>query len=292
MNDFRLIVVPYELDRRRDGTGRGPERLLAAGAEAALASAGATVQTERVRLDPSFHRSGRGEVDGCFELIREVRERVRRTIDERAVPVVLSGNCFVAVGVVAGLGRPSPAVAWLDAHADFNTPETTLEGYFDGMGLAVLTGGAWQALLGSVPGALPLPEQTVVLAGARDLDAPEQLRLKASSLQRLTVQELRDPATLTRSLLAAEAATNGVYLHLDLDVLDLAVARVNVYGAPGGLTGAELETLVETTCANCNLRAVSLTAYDPTFDTDERVPPIAVRVLTTIGARPSNPPST
>lgn len=217
-------------------------------------------------------------------------ERVRRAIDERAVPVLLSGSCFVAVGVVAGLGRPSPAVAWLDAHSDFNTPETTLEGYFDGMGLAVLTGGAWQALLGSVPGALPLPEQTVVLAGARDLEAPEELRLKASSLQRLTVEELRDPATLTRSLLAAEAAINGVYLHLDLDVLDLSVARVNVFGAPGGLAGAELEALVETTSSRCNLRAVSLTAYDPALDADERVPPIAVRVLRAIAATPSNQP--
>src|SRR4029077_7790728 len=72
-----------------------------------------------VRLDPSFNRSGHGEVDACFELIREVGERVRRAVDESAVPVVLSGSCFVAVGVVAGLSRPPPAVAWLDAHADF-----------------------------------------------------------------------------------------------------------------------------------------------------------------------------
>jgi arginase len=106
---FRLIIVPYELGRLRGGVGRGPEHLLAAGAQAALASAGARVQLEVVQLDPSFNRSGHGDVDACFELIRNVGERVRRAGDERAVPVVLSGSCFVAVGVVAGLGRPSPA---------------------------------------------------------------------------------------------------------------------------------------------------------------------------------------
>jgi len=43
--------------------------------------------------------------------------------------------------VVAGLAEPDPAVVWFDAHSDFNTPDTSIEGYFDGMGLAVLT---WQ----------------------------------------------------------------------------------------------------------------------------------------------------
>ena len=277
MGSFRLIVVPYELGRLRDGVGRGPEHVLAAGAEAALAGAGAEVQTEVVQLEPSFNRSGKGDVDASFALIREVAERVRQAGAEDAVPVVLSGSCFVAVGVVAGLGPPSPAVAWLDAHSDFNTPETTLEGYFDGMGLAVLTGGAWQNLLARVPGAVPLPEQAVVLAGARDFDAPEELRLRASSINHLTAAEVRDPEALTGAVHSLGAIVSGLYLHLDLDVLDLSVARVNVFGAPGGLTDDELERLVESVCADCDLRAITLSAYDPTFDPDERVPPIALR---------------
>jgi arginase len=284
MRRFRLIVVPYELGRLRDGVGRGPEHLLAAGAEAALADAGAEVRMEVVRLEPSFNRSGKGDVDASFELIRAVAARAREACAEGAVPVVLSGSCFVAVGVVAGLGQPPPAVAWLDAHADYNTPETSLEGYFDGMGLAVLTGGAWQALLAEVPGAVPLPEQAVVLAGARDFDAPEERRLRASSIEHLTAGELRDPAALTRAVHSLRASVTGLYLHLDLDVLDLSVARVNVFGAPGGLMDDELQRVVEAVCANCNLRAVTLSAYDPTLDGDERVPPIALRVLKTIGS--------
>jgi arginase family enzyme len=81
-----------------------------------------------------------------------------------------------------------------------------------------------------------VPEQAVVLAGARDLDAPEELRLEASSVKRLAVAELRDPLALPRALHETEAGGSGVYLHLDLDVLDLAVARVNVYGASRDLS--------------------------------------------------------
>jgi hypothetical protein len=56
----RLIVVPYELGRLRDGVGRGPERLLEAGAEAALAAPGGPVRTELVEIDASWSATGVG----------------------------------------------------------------------------------------------------------------------------------------------------------------------------------------------------------------------------------------
>jgi len=120
---FRIIVAPYELGRLREGVGRGPERLLGAGAEEALASRNAEVRSEVVVIGPSFGRSGKGDVDASFALIREIAKRVRAAVDDGAFPVVLSGSCFVAVGVMAGLSEPAPAAVWLDAHADFNSPE-------------------------------------------------------------------------------------------------------------------------------------------------------------------------
>ena len=77
MTAHRLIVVPYELGRLRDGVGRGPERLLEAGAEAALAASGGPVRTELVEIDASWNATGVGEVDACFELIRRVAQQVR-----------------------------------------------------------------------------------------------------------------------------------------------------------------------------------------------------------------------
>ena len=282
MRAFRIIVAPYELGRLREGVGRGPERLLGAGAEEALASRNAEVRSEVVVIGPSFGRSGKGDVDASFALIREIAKRVRAAVDDGAFPVVLSGSCFVAVGVMAGLSEPAPAAVWLDAHADFNSPETSTDGYFDGMGLAVLTGGAWQGLLGTVPDAQPLPECRVVLAGARDLDPHEELRLAASTITHLRSEELRTPAALTRAVKTIVPAVTGLYLHVDLDVLDLDVARVNVYGARGGLNGAQLQNVVEAVCVDCPVRAISLTAYDPSYDVEQRVPPIALDLLRTI----------
>jgi arginase len=276
----RLIVVPYELGRLRDGVGRGPDRLLEAGAEAALAASGGPVRTELVEIDASWNATGIGEVDACFELIRRVAEQVRAAVAAGEFPVVLSGSCFAGVGVVAGLGEADPGVVWFDAHSDFNSPETSIEGYFDGMGLAVLTGGAWQGMLGTVPGARPVREDAVVLAGARSFDPPEVARLEASSVTHLRPAEL---GRLAGAVRAVSPAPTGVYLHVDLDVLDLAEAHVNVYGAAGGPTGGELCDLVSEALCECPVRAVSLTAYDPGFDAEGRVPPIALELLRRLG---------
>jgi arginase family enzyme len=77
----------------------------------------------------------------------------------------------------------------------------------------------------------------------------------------------------------------GLYVHIDLDVLDAAVADVNVYGAPGGPDADQLDALVAALLEAFPVRAVSLTAYDPAFDGTDRVPPIALRLLRTIAQR-------
>jgi arginase family enzyme len=62
-------------------------------------------------------------------------------------------------------------------------------------------------------------------------------------------------------------------------VLDSEEAKVNIYSAPDGLTGPQLEAQVRSLLASGKIRAVSVTAYDPGVDADGRVPPIAIRLL-------------
>ena len=284
MQDICILAVPYELGRLRDGVGLGAEALLDSGAEAALASAGARVETELIGLDDRYGKTGKGDIDASFALIRSVADGVRRAREAGAFPVVLGGSCFLAVGVVAGVDEPRPAVLYLDAHADFNHPDTATSGYFDGCGLTLLTGGAWHGMLATVPGFRPVPETRVVLAGARALDPPEEVRLQASQIVQLPADRLHSPEPLLDALGALDPPPSGLYLHLDLDVLDATVAGVNLYSVPGGIDGDELDGVVAAVIARFPVAGVSLTCYDPTFDQAGRVPPIALRVLRTIAA--------
>jgi arginase len=278
VNEIRLIVMPYELDRARYGVGRGPERMLEFGAEEALGAGGAAVRKEVLELEGEFSN----ETEACFELIGMVSARVREAIRDGAFPVILSGSCFAAVGVVAGLDEQAPGVVWFDAHGDFNSTESTDSGYFDGMGVSILTGGSWQGMLATVDGARPMPETAVVLAGARDFDPGEEPRLKSSDVAHLPPESIRSPETLLEGLESMTPSPTGVYLHVDLDVLDIDEARVNIYSVPDGVDADQLESAVGAIVANQPVRAFSLTAYDPECDVDDAVPPIAMRLLSVI----------
>jgi arginase len=280
MSEIRLLVVPYEHGALRTGVGRGPERLLEAGAEEALASGSADVRVEVLELQADLRgKSGDSDVNAGFDLIRQVASRVSDAVAGGAFPVLLSGSCFTGVGVAAGLGEEAPGVVWFDAHGDLNRPETAVDGYFDGMGIAILTGNAWQAMRAGVPGAPPVPESAVLLAGARAFEEPEQVTLASSEIVHLRPAEIDTEDAVARAAGALRPHPSGLYVHVDLDVLDREEARVNIYSASGGLSGTELESQVRSLLDACPVRAVSLTAYDPEVDPDGRVPPIAIRLL-------------
>jgi arginase len=279
MTEIRLLAVPYEVGALRMGVGRGAERLLEAGAEEALGSHGARVTLEVLELaEDTRDRSGASEVKTAFELIRLVATGVRRAIEDGAFPVLLSGSCFAGLGMVTGLGERSPGVVWFDAHGDFNTPESTVDGYFDGMPLAILTGGAWLTMV-SGRELRTIPESAVVLAGARDFDPLERLRLDSSSVHRLPPDHIDAEDAVARAVDLIDPPATGLYLHLDLDVLDSDEARVNIYSVPGGLNASQLTAQVRSLMDTRPVRGVSLTAYDPECDPEDRVPPIAMGLL-------------
>jgi arginase len=279
MAEIRLLALPYEIGAPRMGVGRGPERLIEAGAESALGSRGAEVSLEVIELaEDTRNSSGASEVKAAFELTGLLASAVTGAIEEAAFPVILSGSCLASLGVVTGLGEGSTGVVWFDAHGDFNTPDSTLDGYLDGMPLAILTGSGWPAMV-EERGIRTVPESAVVLAGARDFDPLEEQRLVSSEVRHLSPAEIDADDAVARAAERMDPAPTGLYLHLDLDVLDSGEAEVNIYSAPDGLTAAQLEAQVASLLADQPVRAVSLTAYDPEVDAEGRVPPIAMRML-------------
>ena len=291
MTEFRLLAVPYEVGAARLGVGRGPERLLEAGAEEALGSRGAGVRLDIIELQE--HRrdaSGASEAGAGFELIRLVAARAREAISEGAFPVLLSGSCFAGLGMVAAMDEPAPGVVWFDAHGDFNTPDSSVDGYFDGMGLAMLTGEAWRGMSGPSMGGASVPESAVVLAGARDFDDLERQRLDSSAVLQVAPENIDSDGDIADAVNEMDPAPSGLYLHVDLDVLDSDEARVNIYSVPGGLKAEQLQSQVRSLLDTCPVRALSLTAYDPEVDGEGRVPPIAMRLLELVADRIAREP--
>jgi arginase len=279
----RTVFAPYDSGYRGLRMGAGPDHLMDNGLPEMLRSA------QRPSLSfadvlPEVHPPA--EVTTAFELDRLVSEQVREAIAEGEFPLVLSGNCNTAVGTLAGAGAEGLGVLWFDAHADFNTPETTTTGFTDGMGLAVAVGHCWKRMAGGVPGFSPVAERDVVLAGARAVEPSEEERLAASAIAVVGADRIG-----REGLRALEAALDGlgsrvgrVYVHLDLDVLDPAkVGRANEFAPEGGLSAENLEAALGMVRERFSVAAAGIASYDPAFDADGRVLAAALacaRVLT------------
>ncbi|HEX2190283.1 MAG TPA: arginase family protein [Longimicrobiaceae bacterium] len=284
--EVRILAVPWDSGRRAWRMGRGPERLLEAGLEDALRARGHAARVEWVEADDTG-----AEVATAFRLARTLADRVREAAGEGAFPLALAGNCSAALGVLGGVGPAG--VVWLDAHADLNTPETTRSGMVDGMSLAMATGRCWTGIAGTIRGFLPVPDDFVVLAGARDLEPGERAVLARSALATVDATRVREEgveAAFGPALEALAQRVRRVYLHLDLDVLDPSAARANGFAAPGGLTPEEAEAAVRLVGRRLEVAGATLSAYDPDADPEGRVPAAAARLAAAAvegaGARP------
>jgi arginase len=257
--------VPYVVGREADGMGAGPLALVEPAA-AALA----TDDVRRIAL--SEPRTT--EVAACFDLNRQVAAAVAGARADGVLPVVLTGNCHSQQAVLAGVGTEGVGLVWLDCHGDFNTPGTTETGYFDGYGLAMIVGDCWQTLCATVPGFAPLPEDRILLAGVRDVEAGELERLDRSALHRLEAENIGLLPARVERLRATR-----ISLHVDLDVLDPAHGRANEFAVPPGISADELVAAVRSVARDHELAAVTLSAYDPSYDSDGRVRDAALEVL-------------
>ena len=198
--------------------------------------------------------------------MRMLSHAVREACEKGRLPIVLAGNCGTAVGTLAGLPA-STAVAWFDAHGDFNTPETTTSGFLDGTAVAIITGRCWKQLAETV-GFRAIPDERVFLIGTRDLDSLEGQLLADSNIDVIEPEKIR--SKLARTLNSVGQHADQIYVHPDLDVLilvavdnsySLAAAPARGRGIRSGRDRREFRI------------PQSRSAYDPATDTSEHAGP-------------------
>jgi len=171
-----------------------------------------------------------GQLDDAFEAGR--------------APILLAPECSIAVATLPVLLRrhPQARVLWLDAHADFHTPETTRSGYLGGMCLAGACG-LWDTGFGA-----GLDPPRVIMHGVRDVEGPERVALDRGGVH------LIDHAAQLDGL--------EVFVHLDLDVLDPDVFPA-VFPVDGGLLPTELRAFLAEIAKSCMIVGAEITAAAP-----------------------------
>ena len=135
---------------------------------------------------------------------------------------------------------------WLDAHPDFNTPETTRSGSLGGMPVAVATGRALHGIRRDAGLEPPLADRYVVMGGIRLTDPLEQHLLDTSGIEQVSVDDLRSASDAVFAQLdRLERITDRIYVHIDMDVLRPSEVPGHGNKVPGGPSSHELAGLFE-----------------------------------------------
>jgi len=147
---------------------------------------------------------------------------------------------------LAGLKPLRVGLVYFDAHADFNTPETTLSGMLGGMDVAVAAGMGLTRLRLKTGLDPALPTRYIVFGGLRDVDPLEQELLDRSDCEFLSVEDIRSASGAVDSQMKRlSRLADVIYVHVDMDVLDPAEVSGLSLPAPQGPTSQELANCVQ-----------------------------------------------
>jgi arginase len=243
-----LVKMPYVGERNVPDTSRGPDYLEEGGIQKLLEQQGAQVKAaETVALTPEEAKSY-GSWNHLALAAGDLAKLVAE--DRRAgyVPIGLLANCNGLLGMLSGLQHSGTGqkplrvgMVFVDAHGDFNTPETTLSGMLGGMPVSIAAGQCLTRMRIKAGLEPAIPTRHIVEVCVRDTDPLEQELLDRSEIQQLTLEDVRTrSANLHREMKRLSELTDLIYVHIDMDGLDPSEVPGVSLPVPNGPSSAEL----------------------------------------------------
>ncbi len=296
-----LLGVPIQAGTSRPGCLMGPAALRTAGLASDLTQLGYTVR-DHGNLVPerTFSAAVEANYDPRLRNVAEIvdwtralSERVRGVLHGGELPIVMGGDHSLSMGSIDGVARHCRDIGrelfvlWLDAHADFNTPETTPSGNMHGMPLAALCGESGLDIIFAEGRAALSPAQ-VHLFGIRSVDRGERTLLSRRGVNVVDMRLIDEwgVAVPLRRILDAVKARNGVlHVSLDIDFLDPTVAPGVGTTVPGGATYREAHLIMEIIHDSGLLGSLDLVELNPFLDERGRSAMVLVELVSSLFGR-------
>lgn len=289
----RLIGVPIDYGQSRRGVDMGPSAIRYAGLQARLRGLGLEVHDCGNILVPTVEEVSENEHDqanarhlaAVVSVCQSIYETAAAHVAEGEFAIFLGGDHSISVGSVASMTqRGRIGVIWVDAHGDFNTPESTPSGNVHGMALAALMGEVSPEMSNvGYPGPKLSPAQ-VAMVGVRNLDQIEKVRLAQSGIQVFTMTDIDEHgiAAITRQILATLEACDSIHVSLDMDALDPEFAAGVGTPDPGGLTYREAHLLMELLAQSGKVNSLDIVEINPILDNHNRTAELAVALAASL----------
>jgi arginase len=269
--DVGIIINPYAGDRA--GPARDDDaQAMTQGMSVVIEAAGGQIRREDIIALSAEDKKQYGRWNRFGLASGHLADQVSENYRNGIMNVGLYNNCSSLMGMLGGLrhGTDTPqrvGLVWIDAHGDYNTPETTLSGMLGGMPVAIATGDALRRMREQAKLDEPLDKSRLVMVSVRDLDKLERARVERDQIPQISTQDVRDlSANLRDQMQRLTEVSDVVYVHVDLDVLDPAEVSGHPLTVPDGPTGAELGEAIRVMFQYPKTQALGLASYPHTND--------------------------
>jgi len=197
----------------------------------------------------------------------------------------MGGDHSIAIGTIGGITHHEPAgILWVDAHADYNTPETSPSKNIHGMPLAILTGRGPEKLVNvGRPGA-KIAHEDVVMIALRQIDAIERKYLRKSNMGLYTMREIDEHgiARVVRKALKRLRHHTRIHVSFDVDSIDPLFAPGVGTPVPGGLSIREAHLLMELLAEDGRLCSADIVEINPILDNQNRTAILAAELMASL----------
>jgi arginase len=285
-----IVGIPLDLGQSRRGVDMGPSAIRYAGIHERLRSLGYPTEDlgnletrERATLPPEG--GGFGFLPAVVEAAKRMYKTGQQAIADGRWPLFLGGDHSISAGTVGGISHKEPVgLLWIDAHGDFNTPETSPSGNIHGMPLAALCGRGAAELVNVGRKGPKVDPRDVVLIGTRDLDAPERDSLRDSGITIFTMSDIDDRgiADVARDALERLRHRKRLHVSLDLDVMDPREAPGVGTPVTGGITYREAHLLMEILAKDDRVGSADVVEVNPILDSRNQTAEMAVELVASL----------
>jgi arginase len=291
-----IIGVPIDLGADRRGVDMGPSAIRYAHLQQELEKLGYKVEDKGNVEVPIAEMCAITDprlkyIDCIVPMSRRVAGAVATSIQDGHLPIVLGGDHSLSLGSIRGAAKHRKVgVLWVDAHADFNTPETTPSGNIHGMPLAALCGLGDQRLVHLWEESAPVVDPgSVAILGARDLDEGEKRNLSQAGVMVMSMEQvdrLGLVASLEKAIERVTREVDGLYLSFDMDAMDPRHAPGVGTPVTGGLTYREAHLICELVAETGKLVGMDVVEVNSILDIQNQTALLAVEfILSALGKR-------
>ena len=286
---IRVVGVQVDLGQVDRGVNMGPSAVRYTGLSSRLRALGYTVNdignVELPIRETLLEKGFASILPAIVYASEQIYHVAQQAVRDDVLPIFLGGDHSIAIGTIGGLTHETDCgVIWIDAHGDFNTPESSKSGNIHGMPLATLLGQGHDELVNVGRKGAKLKPENVVLVGLRDLDLQEQQIIKESGVAYYTMRNIDEKGikSVIHSALDHLSNLDRIHVSFDVDSLDPEVAPGVGTPVPGGLTYREAHLAMEIIADSQKLSSIDVVEINPMLDNLNKTAKVAVGLVVSL----------